>query len=375
MIIKDKITIRQFTLLTFLVMVGDMILIYPSLVTTLGKQDAWICSFLSQPIGLFIIWILYKLQQTYPELSLIEICKKLLGPWIGSVLSAGYLFYFAIGAAICIREVGDFMTTQIYLQTPIRVILIMLMCSLIWGLMKGLQTMGATSELLTPIVFVFMVLLFVGLLPKIDVSHLQPIFNISRVHLIETVIRGSFTAFGELLVLTMILPYVMRGPHLKRDLLLATFCGGLLLCVLLLFSLMVVGPFLTQHNIFISYTLSQKINIGNFFERIEAFMATAWLIATYFKSLLYMFAFVIGLAQLFQLKTYKPLILPSSLLMFALAILISPNVIFYIETIMPAWVDWDITCSFIIPLLLLLVHRIRFGKNRKNQPHPERLPT
>lgn len=375
MIIKDKITIRQFTLLTFIVMVGDMILIYPSLVTTLGKNDAWICSFLSQPIGLFITWIFYKLHRSYPKLSLIEICKKLLGPWIGSILSAGYLFYFAIGAAICIREVGDFMTTQIYLETPIRVILIMLMCSLIWGLMKGLRTMGATSELLTPIVVVIMALLFVGLLPKIDVSHLQPFLSTSRIHLIETVVRGSFTSFGELIVLSMILPYVVTGPHLKRDMLLATFCGGILLSVLLLFSLLVVGPFMTQHNIYISYTLSQKINIGNFFERIEAFMATAWLIATYFKSLLYMFAFVVGCAQLFQLKTYKPLILPSALLMFSLAILISPNVIFYTNTIMPAWVDWDITCSFIIPLLLILVHRIRFGKNRKNQTHSERLPT
>lgn len=371
--IREKITIRQFALLTFLVMVGDMILIYPSLVTTLGKQDAWICSFLSLPIGLFIIWILYKLHETYPELSLIEICKALLGAWIGSVLSAGYLFYFAIGAAICIREIGDFMTTQIYFQTPIRVILIMLMCSLIWGLMKGLHTMGATSELLTPIVVVFMALLFVGLLPKIDASHLRPFLSSSWVHLVETVIRGAFTSFGELIVITMILPYVTSGSHVKRDLLLATFCGGLLLCVLLLFSLMVVGPFLTQHNIFISYTLSQKINLGNFFERIEAFMATAWLIATYFKSLLYMFAFVIGLAQLFRLKTYKPLILPSSLLMFSLSILISPNVIFYIETIMPAWVDWDITVCFIIPLLLLLVHKIRSGKN--NQTNSDRVST
>jgi spore germination protein KB len=375
MIIKDKITIRQFTLLTFLVMVGDMILIYPSLVTTLGKNDAWLCSILGQPIGLLIIWVMYKLHQIYPELSLIEICKKLLGPWAGSVLSVGYLFYFAIGAAICIREVGDFMTTQIYLQTPIRVILIILICSLIWGLIKGLSTVGATIELLTPVVVVFMVLLFMGLLPKMDSSHLKPFLSTNWVHLIEAVVRSAFTSFGELIVLSMVLPYVKRGPNLIKDMLLATLIGGILLSILLLFSLMVMGPFMTQHNIYISYALSQKINIGNFFERIEAFMATAWLIATYFKSLLYMFAFVIGLAQLFQLKTYKPLILPSSLLMFSLAILISPNVIFYTNTIMPAWVDWDITCSFIIPLLLLLVHRIRFGKNRKNQPHPERLPT
>lgn len=375
MIIKEKITIRQFALLTFMVMVGDMILIYPALVTTLGKNDAWLCSILGQPIGLFIIWVLYKLHQTFPELSLIEICKKTLGPWAGAVLSVGYLFYFAIGAAICIREVGDFMTTQIYLLTPIRVILIMLMCSVTWGLIKGLSTIGGTIELLTPVVVAIMILLFMGLLPKVDSSHLKPIMSISWVHLIEAVIRSAFTSFGELIVLSMILPYVKPGPNLKRNMLLATLSGGVLLSILLLFSLMVVGPFMTQHNIYISYTLSQKINIGNFFERIEAFMATAWLIATYFKSLIYVFAFVVGWAQLFQIKTYKPLILPSSLLMFSLAILISPNVLFYTTTIMPSWVDWDITCSFIIPLLLLLVHRIRFGKNKKNQTHPEHLPT
>ncbi|WP_405155150.1 endospore germination permease [Paenibacillus sp. FSL K6-0108] len=375
MIIKDKISIRQFTLLTFLVMVGDMILIYPSLVTALGKNDAWLCSIFGQPIGLFIIWILYKLHQTFPDLSLIEIIRKLLGLWAGSVLSVGYLFYFAIGAAICIREVGDFMTTQIYLKTPIRVILIMLMCSLFWGLMKGLEPMAASIEMLTPVVVVFMLLLFMGLLPKIDGSHLQPFLSVKWIHLIEAVVRGAFTSFGELIVITMILPYVMKGPNVKRDMLLATLSGGLLLSVLLLFSLLVMGPFMTQHNIYISYTLSQKINIGHFFERMEAFMATAWLIATYFKSLMYMFAFVIGLAHLFQLKTYKPLILPSILLMFSLSILISPNVIFYTNTIMPAWVDWDMTVSFIIPLFLLLVHRIRFGKSQKSQTSPEQSHT
>ncbi|WFR63128.1 endospore germination permease [Paenibacillus amylolyticus] len=364
MLIQERLTIRQFTLLTFLVMVGDMILIYPSLVTAIGKQDAWFCSLLGQPIGLGIMWVLYKLHRTYPQLSLFEICTKLLGTWVGSVLSAAYLFYFAIGAAICVREVGDFMTTQIYLQTPIRVMILMIVCTLVWGLLHGFRTIGLTSELLTPIVVIFIAFLFLGLIPQTKSSNLQPYFDMPLVRIIESTIRGAFTSFGELIVLSVFLPYVKPGSHFKRDFLLATFFGGLLLSFLLLLSIMVMGATLTQHSIYISYVLSQKINIGNFFERIEAVMAIAWLISTYFKSLLYLFAFVLGTAQLFRLKTYKPLILPSSLLLFALGILIAPNVIFYTDTIMPAWVDWDITVSFIIPLFLLLVYRIRF-RNRK----------
>ena len=284
MIIKDKITIRQFALLTFLVMVGDMMLIYPSLVTVLGKQDAWICSLLGHPIGILIIWIMYKLHQTSPELSLIEICQKLLGRWAGSVLWAAYLFYFAIGTAICTREVGDFLTTQIYLQTPIRIIIIILIITLTWGLFHGLQTMAGSIELLLPVVVVFILLLFMGLMPEVDSSNLQPYLGTPWLHLIEGTLRASFTSFGELIVLTMILPYVLSGAHLQTRFAACNACRRFAI-ELITADLPFGGwPLSHPHNIYISYALSQKINIGNFFQRIEAFMATAWLISTYFKS-------------------------------------------------------------------------------------------
>ncbi|MFS0870608.1 GerAB/ArcD/ProY family transporter [Paenibacillus xylanilyticus] len=38
---------------------------------------------------------------------------------------------------------------------------------------------------------------------------------------------------------------------------------------------------------FTSFQLSQKINIGNFLQRIEASMASAWIIAVFFKSILF----------------------------------------------------------------------------------------
>lgn len=365
MLIKDRLTVRQFTLLTFLTMVGDMILIYPSLVTAYGRQDAWICSLLSQPIGILIIWILFKLHRTHPELSLIEICKKLLGPWMGSVLAAGYLFYFIMGTAVCLREVGDFMTTQIYLQTPIRVILTLFLIPIVWGIIHGLKTMGLSSELLAPIVVVFMILLLLGLLPQVEPAKLQPFLETPWIKLLHSTIRGAFSSFGELIVLSMFLPYVNRASHLKRDILLATIAGGIMLTMLELVSLMVFGPILTQHGFYISYSLAQKINIGNFFERIEALMAISWLISTYFKSMLYMFGFVLGIAQLLELKSYKPLILPSALLMFAASVLIGPNIVFYTSTVMPAWLDWNVTVSLVIPLFLLLVHRLRFQRKKR----------
>lgn len=174
MLIQEKLTIRQFAVLTFTTIIGDMILLYPTMVAYSAKQDAWICSLLSLPIGLFILWLMYKLHRTYPNMSLIEICPKVLGKWLGSVLSAAYLFYFLMGASICIREVGDFMTTQIYLNTPIRAIIILFVVTLTWGMLKGLGTIGRSSELLAPIVVFSLLFLIIFLLPQAEVSRLKP---------------------------------------------------------------------------------------------------------------------------------------------------------------------------------------------------------
>lgn len=371
MLIQEKLTIRQFAVLTFITIIGDMILLYPTMVAYSAKQDAWICSLLSLPIGLFILWLMYKLHRTYPNMSLIEICPKVLGKWLGSVLSAAYLFYFLMGASICIREVGDFMTTQIYLNTPIRAIIILFVVTLTWGMLKGLGTLGRSSELLAPIVVCSLLFLIIFLLPQAEVSRLKPFFNTPVFSMINGSFRAAASSFGELIILSMIMPYVTHSSHLRRDMMFSALLGSALLTSLVLIALLVLGSTLTQHNVYISYILAQKINVGSFLQRIEALTAIAWLLSTYFKSLLYVFGFVVGTAQLFRLKDYKPLILPSMMLLFAMSILISPNIIFYTSTIMYAWSDWDVTVSIVLPMFLLLVHQARalFKKRRtKNTP-------
>ncbi|MGQ8875279.1 GerAB/ArcD/ProY family transporter [Paenibacillus sp. TSA_86.1] len=366
MLIKERITVRQFAVLAFLGMIGDMMLIYPTLIAYAGKQDAWICSIVSQGIGMSILWLSYKLHQTHPGLTLIEICSKTLGNWIGSVVAVFYLFYFMIGSAICIREVGDFMTTQVYLRTPIRAIILIFIIALGWSVLKGLGTLGKMAEILAPFVLISLIILILCLLPKMEVSNIQPFFDTPLFSFISGSVRGATAPYGELIIITMIYPYISHGVHKRRDLLLAALLAGIMLTFILLTSLLVLGSELTEHNIYVSYTLAQKINIGGFIQRIEAISSTAWLVSTYFKTSLYTLGFILGLAQLCRLKSYKPLILPTMLLLFGVAVVLAPDVLFYTSGIMYAWIDWDFTMGIVLPALLLLVYRIR---SRCKQPN------
>ena len=142
-----------------------------------------------------------------------------------------------------------------------------------------------------------------------------------------------------------------------------------ILALILLTSLLVLGAELTQHNIYVTYILAQKINIGGFLQRIEALSAIAWLVSTYFKTSLYTFGFILGLAQLFRLKSYQPLILPTTILLFGMAIVLSPDVLFYTSGVIYPWFYWDITVSIVIPLCLIIVYLIKDRFKQRNSPN------
>lgn len=369
MLEQGRLGTRQLTTLIFMMVVGDMMLIYPSVITSYAKQDSWICAFIGVPLGMALMAMILKLCSMHPEKNLVQMARSILGFWPGTFFSCLYLFFFIIGASTHTREVGDFMTTQIFPYTPIRIMILMFVIVIAWGVSHGLETMGRSSELLMPVVIVFIVVLAVCLLPQIDTRNLKPVSDTSVVSISQGILVSIIYPIGEVVPIMMILPYVAKQAHRTRDVIIAAGLGSLVLATLVTISLLVLGAFLTQHNIYASFVLSQKISIGSFFERIEAIMASSWLISTYFKAMIYLYAFIVGCAELFKLKQYQILVLPASILVFGLANLISPSITFIVITIVPYWVDWDTTLGIILPGCLLLIQLLKSYRKSSVTPN------
>lgn len=369
MLEQGRLGTRQLTTLTFMMVVGDMMLIYPSVITSYAKQDSWICAFIGVPLGMALMAMILKLCSMHPEKNLVQMARSILGFWPGTFFSCFYLFFFIIGASTHTREVGDFMTTQIFQYTPIRIIILMFVIVIGWGVWHGLETMGRSSELLMPVVIVFIVVLAVCLLPQVDTSNLKPVSDTGVVSISQGILVSIIYPIGEVVPIMMILPYAAKQAHQTRDMLIAAGLGSLILATLVTISLLVLGAFLTQHNIYASFVLSQKISIGSFFERIEAIMASSWMISTYFKAMIYLYAFIVGCAELFKLKQYRILVLPASLLVFGLANLVSPSITFIVITVVPYWVDWDTTLGIILPGCLLLIQLLKSYRKSSVTPN------
>ncbi|WP_339299190.1 endospore germination permease [Paenibacillus sp. FSL R5-0623] len=368
MLEKGRIGTRQLSTLTFMLVVGDMMLIYPSVITSYAKQDAWICALIGVPLGMALMALIMKLGSMHPGENLVQITRSILGFWPGTFLSCFYLFFFLIGTSTHTREVGDFMTSQILQYTPIRVIILMFVIAIGWGVYHGLETIARTSELLIPIVILFTMVLAICLLPQVETSNLEPVADTGVVSFAQGILVSIIYPVGETIPILMVLPYVANSAHRLRDIIFSAGLGNLILAILVTISMLVLGPFLTQHNIYTSFVLSQKISIGGFFERIEVIMACSWLIATYFKAIIYLYAFIVGCAELFKLKHFKMLILPSTLLVYGMANLVAPSLTFIIITIVPYWVDWDTTLGIILPGMLVLIQLVKSRRKSKSPP-------
>lgn len=368
MLEKGRISVAQFTILVFLVTTGDSILVLPSSVAAEAKNDSWISGICALGLGLLIIMLFYQVSKLFPDLTFVEYSEKIFGSFFGKSLAFFFLLYPFLSVALLLRELGDFLTTQILPNTPMEAITILFILFVIYGTRLGLETWIRAGQVFLPFFIVLVVVFFAFLAPQFDMKNLQPVMGDG----IKPVIRGSiiFTAFPfmeTLIVMIMIFPYVKinRQKDLRNAMLIGQTAGGILLIFMMLTSLLVFGGELVAHQQYPSYSLAKKLNIGKFLERVEAIIAILWMITIFIKSIFYFYSSTLGLAQLLKLNDYRPLTLPLGMILIVLSIEVAPNITYYNEFISKYWPLFDFTMSLVFIPIILLFGMLYLKNNQK----------
>jgi len=138
-----------------------------------------------------------------------------------------------------------------------------------------------------------------------------------------------------------------------------TILGGIVLIAIITLAILVLGPANTASRTFPSYSLAQRISIGNFLQRIEVIMAAMWLISIYIKTFMFFYAGVIGIAQICKIKNHRPLIFPFGMIILGLSQIIHPSIIHSEIYNRETWPIFSSIFAIFLPLVLLLVAKIR----------------
>ncbi|MBE0337275.1 endospore germination permease [Paenibacillus sp. 23TSA30-6] len=370
-----RISARQLMILTTLYTVGSAILIIPSGMAEVAKQDAWMAALVGVVAGLLVLYLYIKLASLYPQKTLIGIMEALLGKWLGKAVGLLFFATFFINAPVPVLfYLGNFMTTQMIPETPMPAVNILFALIILLAVRLGLEVIARSAELMFPL-FILLYISFTGLIvSNIKLENVQPVLEAGVGPIWSAALSFVSTAFLPHIILLMIFPAsVNRFDQARKAIFTGSLIGGLMLVVVVSLAILVLGPDLTARNIYPSYALAKKISIGNFLQRIEAIMATMWFISLFFRITLYMHSTVTAIAQIFRLKNDRQLVLPLGILLVALSTIVYPNVPYQQAYDTKTWIPYILSLGLFFPLLLLSIHALkRLVTKKNNKPDDKR---
>lgn len=362
-----KINSNQFLVLVILFTIGTSILLGPSALATEAKQDAWIAALLGTGIGLLIIWLFIKMSFWFPSLTFIQMNEILFGKWIGKVFSFLLVFMSLLYSSTLLYHSGSFLTIQMIPNTPMAATNILMAIIMVMAVRLGLETIARSTEIFFAVFLFFFILLVLFITPEIKFENIEPIFEGN----IKTIAQASLiyivVSCVNAVSLLMIFPAFINQPkEAKKSFILGSLIGGLVVTIITILCIFVLGSDATARQIYPSYGLAKRINVGDFANRVEALMAVLWIISLYIKMVLYFFASVLGLAQILNLRDYRPLTYPLGMIVVVLSLVVFPNVIYQQEFERTTGLYFSAVVGLFLPLLMAIVYAIRKKQLKKD---------
>lgn len=362
MLEKGIISARQFMLLVFMYSLGTSIIVHPSLTAGFAKTNAWITSIIASVIGIGIVFLLIRVSSIDEKKNLFELIESVLGKFIGKAVILLFLFFMLFLTATNLRQIGDFITTQIMVDTPIQMIMFIFVLTSLYGIKLGLEVIGRSCEILFPYAFVSLILLIALVFPEANFTKIKPILEDKASAAFATVIPTLGIPYLELIVFLAIIPYVNAFKKAKKGFYIGTIVASSMMLLITFMCLAVLGPEFTGRQVYPTYILGKKISIANFLERIEILVAIAWFFTIFFKITINFYVLSLGFSHLFKLKSISTLSTPLSFILIILGLVLYPNVVYYQEVIAYFWVFLSATIGLCLPLVILIIGKIRQKK-------------
>lgn len=358
---KEVITNKQmFAIITMFLMGSTLVL------GAVGeaKQSAWLAIIFGTLFAVPIIVIYAKTLSLFPGKDVFEIMEMVFGKIIGKATSLLFTWFaFHLGALV-IRNFGEFITTVSIPETPKLILMLMLAIMCIWIIRDGIEVLGRWTCATLPILL-FIIITIVSLsLTNADVENLKPVLEEG----FAPVLSGAFGLISFPYAETVLLMATFNSlPNQKSSYkvyLSGLFFGGLMIFIITLRNILVLGADTISLLYFPSYVAVSKLNIGDFFQRVELMVSIVFIFSGFVKISICLLAACKGISKVLNIENYRFIVAPVGLMMVNLAYWIYNDIIEMEEWAFKIWKYYAFPFQVILPVILLAVAviRLKIGK-------------
>nr|WP_318540841.1 GerAB/ArcD/ProY family transporter [Terribacillus saccharophilus] len=360
-------TIQMIALLSSTLIAAGIFTLPRNLAMEVGTPDLWVCVLLGGICGYLSCLIIISLSLRFERLTFFEFNKLIVGKWVGTIISFGFIIYALVIGAFEIRSMGEL--TQFYLleETPISVIIISMYWIAIYLLVGGINPIARLIELLTPICIVVFILVFCLGFKVFEINNLRPLFGLGPMPVLKG-LTPTFLTFSGLEFLLVFIAMMQKPKQAKKVALIGL---GIPVFLYLLAVIIIAGGLSIDrmtHQKWPTFAIIQEYEYeGILFERFDSLFLVVWLIQMFTTYVICQYVAAEGISTLTRLSYKKANYL---LLAVVYIICLIPQDLNQLEK-MGTIIGWTSFCfSFVIPSILLIIavaRRLRSVEEEKNE--------
>ncbi|MFB5663393.1 endospore germination permease [Alteribacillus sp. HJP-4] len=353
---KGKISAFQMGLMMYPTIVATGILFVQSAIVSIAGRDLWISPIWAAVVGFLAIIAAILLHKWYPGLTIIEYSERILGTFIGKIISFFTMFLYITSTGIMTWQYGEYVVSDFLNRTPLVVIIGSMLMACAFAIFGGIEVLGRLSNIIVPIFILLLFLIVLLLIPEMEFKRMLPLWEEG----VQPSIDGAWrlqTWFAEYGLICFLLPYIADQKKVWRWGMLSLSAVTVTMVFTSLAVLLVFGDVTESINAPLM-TAARYISIAEFISHLESIVMAVWILGTFLKIGVFYYVCVLGTAQWLNLKDFRPIILPMGLIIGIFAVTSFSNSTEASEHFEEAFIDTTVY-GLVIPVILLLLAWIR----------------
>jgi len=326
-------------------------IITPNILVQFVKQDSWLAVILAFFPGLLVIYSYLYIINNSPH-PFPQMLETYLGKIPGKVMGLIYIFVFILSSSIILRTFISFAESNVLPGIPISIMVFFMLLPSFYTIRSGLTVFARVTELVMIIAFPIVLLLLLSGTQDINLKNLCPVLN----HSFPSLALASLQVLwftGSLMFILTLAYYSNNRAKIANVVYKVLLAFIIFVTISVLIPLVNLGATLSAETPFPLFSLSRAVNIGGFIRNIEVFFISIYILGIFVPITQHCLMACISCQMVFNLKDYRFLAAPISIITGFLSVLIVPNISMLFITLKTFIPLFFIFFYILLPMLLI----------------------
>jgi len=363
-----SMTAKQLFWILFSLEIGNTLLVTISPTAALTRQNLWLSYIAAGILCMLITWIAARVALLHPHRDFLDICRAILGNWLGTLVVLAYMIQWFSAIGIILYDFTEFASTVLLPATPTMTFAASLMLLVLYALHAGgIRSVGRCSEFFGPIIVFSLLLILLLFIPDAEPHRLLPVYADTGLKGVAAGAVFPYALLGETVMLMALAGFLHQPGRLAVSALGSVGLTSALIVVSVVFVVMTLGGELAASLknpllVTISY-----INAMNFLQNLEIVGVLVWILSLFVKLSVYLFLLSYHAARIFGVKKWTKLAWPAALASIGLLIAFQKFAIDGNVFMRSVWLPYIVPAHMaLLPLLLLAVGAVRKKMRRRD---------